>query len=359
MAGLNRHSEQGGRHLGNRPPLIAGVPLRGHRGRGADALNSRRVTGVPEPADKESHVGALAAAVSMQLVQDQEPQAPGRLDQAPVPGPGQDQFQHHVVGQQDVGRISDDPGPVLRRLLPGITIEGHRRALGVADRQELLQLPQLAVGQGVHRIDDNRLDPRPVCSSRLGRQDPVNDRDDVREALTGPRSGCQHVAAPGTRRLDRFTLMLVQPEHRAAGVVVLEPEDPLALRLKQPFGYQVGDRTAGGEVRIKRQPGVRPLVPTGHPLGDMLTDALVVDVDETTGELPVVVDQPVTNPENIHYHTPPCRIPRLRVTILFCTLQACQVRPRSAPGSQPLSGEQRETPYIETLQGPFKVTCET
>ena len=129
MAGLDRHTEQGGRHLGDRPPLIAGVALRGHRGRGADALNSRRVAGVPEPADEQGHVGALAAAVSVQLVQDQEPQAPRRLDQAPVPGPGQDQFQHHVVGQQDVGRIRDDPGPVIRGLLPGITIEGHRRAL--------------------------------------------------------------------------------------------------------------------------------------------------------------------------------------------------------------------------------------
>jgi len=136
--------------------------------------------------------------------------------------------------------------PVSRGLLPGITIEGHWRALGIANLEELLQLPQLAVGQGVHRVDDDRLDPRPVCSGRLGRRDPVNDRDDVRKALPGPRPGRQHIAAPGARRLDGLTLMLVQPEHRAVGVVVLEPENPLALRLEQPFSDQVGDRTAGG-----------------------------------------------------------------------------------------------------------------
>ena len=37
--------------------------------------------------------------------------------------------------------MGDDPRPVIRRLLPGITIESHRRAIGIADRQELLQLP--------------------------------------------------------------------------------------------------------------------------------------------------------------------------------------------------------------------------
>ena len=141
MAGLDRDAEQGGRHVGDRLPLIAGVALRGHRGRRADALNVRRVAGVAEPADEQRHVRALAAPVGVQLVQDQELQAPGRLDQAPVPGPGQDELEHHVVGQQDVGRVRDDPRPVLRRLLAGVPVERHRRALGIADRQELLAAP--------------------------------------------------------------------------------------------------------------------------------------------------------------------------------------------------------------------------
>ena len=329
MARLDRHSKQRGRHLGDRPALIAGIAFRGHRGRGTDALNSCRVTGVPEPADKQSHIGALAATVGVQLVQDQEPQTPGRLDQTSIPGAGEDQFQHHVVGQQDVRRVSDDPGPVFRGLLPGITIESHRRAIRIANLQELPQLPQLTVGQGIHRIDDDRLDPRPVCSSRLGRQDPVNDRDDVRKALPGPRPGCQHITTPGARRLDRFTLMLMKSEDRAVGVVVLEPEDPLALRVKQPFGDQVGDRTAGGKVRVERQPGVWPLVSPGHALGNVLADVLVVDVDETAGELTVVVDQPITNPENIHATSRSAALRRLKMMTCLCRIRK---HPRSAHG---------------------------
>ena len=42
----------------------------------------RRVAGVADPADQQRHVRALAAPVGVQLVEDQEPQAPGRLDQA-------------------------------------------------------------------------------------------------------------------------------------------------------------------------------------------------------------------------------------------------------------------------------------
>ena len=188
---------------------------------------------VAEPADEQGHVRALAAPVGVQLVQDQEPQALGGLDQSPVPGTGEHKLEHHVVGQQDVGRIRDDPGPVVRGLLPGVTLERHRRALGIAHLEELLQLPELAVGQGVHRVDDDRLDPRPVGPRGLGCQDPVNDRDDVGQALPGPGPGGQHVAAAGASRLDGLALMLVQPQHRAVRVVVLEPEDPLALRLEQ------------------------------------------------------------------------------------------------------------------------------
>ena len=49
---------------------------------------------------------------------------------------------------------------------------------------------------------------------------------------------------PGARRLDGFPLMLMQAQHRAVMAVILEAEDPLAFRLEQSLGYQVGDRPA-------------------------------------------------------------------------------------------------------------------
>ena len=39
-----------------------------------------------------------------------------------------------------------------------------------------------------------------------------------------------------------------------------------------------------------------------------------MDVDEAAGELPVVLDQPVPNPEDIHATPRSCRMPLLRVT---------------------------------------------
>ena len=49
---------------------------------------------------------------------------------------------------------------------------------------------------------------------------------------------------PGARRLDGFSLMLVQTQNRTVKAIVLEPEDPLAFRLEQAPGDQVGDRPA-------------------------------------------------------------------------------------------------------------------
>ena len=88
MAGLDGDAEQGRRHVGDGLPLGAGVALRGHRGGGADALHVRRVAGVAEPADEQRHVRALAAPVGVQLVEDEELQAPGRLDQDRGPWAG-------------------------------------------------------------------------------------------------------------------------------------------------------------------------------------------------------------------------------------------------------------------------------
>ena len=67
-----------------------------------------------DPAQDVGEVRAEHATVYVQLVEDEELQAPGRVDQAAVPGPGEDEFEHHVVGEEDVRRIGDDPRPVLR-----------------------------------------------------------------------------------------------------------------------------------------------------------------------------------------------------------------------------------------------------
>src|SRR6202020_1841114 len=65
--------------------------------------------------------------VGVQLVEDQEPKPPGGANQVlPLVRAGQDKVQHHVVGQQDVGRVGQDRPPLLRALLARVAGEGHR-----------------------------------------------------------------------------------------------------------------------------------------------------------------------------------------------------------------------------------------
>ena len=202
LAGLDGHTEQRRRHLGDRPPLVVARRPRssssprcrctGRQARrrspaaGGQAAPRRRPGGRGRCAARRGPGTASPAAASTRPA---------------IPRPGQDKLEHHVVGEQDVGRISDDPRPVLRRLLAGVPGETHRRTARVTDRQELLQLPQLAVGQGVHRIDHDRLDAGPVSPRRLRGQDPVDDRDDVRQALSRPGArssarSCRQCARP-------------------------------------------------------------------------------------------------------------------------------------------------------------------
>ena len=117
-------------------------------------------------------------------------------------------------------------GALVLRLLPGVPLERHLR---VAGAQELLQLAELAVGQGVHRVDDDRLDARLVGACGLGFEDLVDDRDDVRQALAGAGAGREDVALAGACGLDGLLLVLV----KAKLLAVRKPEDVLGSRLEQ------------------------------------------------------------------------------------------------------------------------------
>jgi hypothetical protein len=116
---------------------------------------------VTNSADKHGDVSTLTAAVRVKLVKYEEVKSLGGVDQLPsLLGTGEHQFEHHVVGQQDVGRISQDGFAGVALFLAGVTGERHRfLALAVSEPQELLEFEDLAVGEGVHRVDDDRLDP--------------------------------------------------------------------------------------------------------------------------------------------------------------------------------------------------------
>ena len=131
----------------------------GEGGGGADALHVLGVEGVAYATHQQRDVGALTAAVGVELVEDEEAESLGRLDEGvALPWAGQDVLQHHVVGEQDVRGRGDDLLALQLVLLTRVAAESDRPlVVRVAEVDELFELPELAVRQGIHRVDDDGL----------------------------------------------------------------------------------------------------------------------------------------------------------------------------------------------------------
>lgn len=192
-------------------------------------------------------------------------------------------IEHLVVGEQDVRRrivheppIGDQPvlrhhRPPARGLLTGVETGGHARQLrmlGDHSRQPLF----LIVGQGVHRVDDQRLHPRHALP--LGAQHMIEDRDQERLDLTragagGDQGRLRAVLELGRQPLERLGLMAVGNEILRQPVQVHSPvaagrgereAEPDVRALEHALmrvadevdqgglGVRVGEREGGGEV---------------------------------------------------------------------------------------------------------------
>ena len=130
-----------------------------HGGRCADAdRRFGRCAAVPKTAHEDRHIGALAPAIGMQLVEHDELEPAGIVDDLGIKRvlPCQKQLGHHEVREQDIGWIVGNPLALLLALLARVAPH-HRlqlfRQAGLGD--ELLDFLDLAVGQSVHRVDDD------------------------------------------------------------------------------------------------------------------------------------------------------------------------------------------------------------
>ena len=101
------HAEQRPGHLGDLDPLVFAADAARHGGGRADA-DDVVAESVATPADEHRNVGALAAAIGVQLVEHEEPEPPGGPHQLAILAAREQQLQHHVVREQDVGRIPPD-----------------------------------------------------------------------------------------------------------------------------------------------------------------------------------------------------------------------------------------------------------
>ena len=158
-------------------------------------------------ANQECHIGSLATAIGMKFVKDKVPQVLGRADQFAVFGTSQQQFQHHVVGEQDIGRVAADRFALFAFLLACVAGIAHGRLVfRIAPFQKLGEFFVLAVGQSIHGIDDNRLD----SAARAIAEDMINDGHDVGETFARTGAAGQNVAFVFLCLADGFSLVRVQ-----------------------------------------------------------------------------------------------------------------------------------------------------
>ena len=123
----------------------------------------------------------------------------------------QKQFGHHEVGQQYVRRVICDPAPLLLAFLTGVAPHNRlelTRKTGLGD--ELLDLVHLAVGQSVHRINDDRAGPpRPpgfACTN-----DRINYRYEKAKRFARASSGRNHITLARPSLCYGLRLMAIEP----------------------------------------------------------------------------------------------------------------------------------------------------
>ena len=298
LTGRKGHAEQGLRHLRHFELLLVAASAARHGGGGADTEDVVP-EGVAAAANEHRDVGALAPAIGMQLVEDEELEALGGSHQLAVVASREQKLQHHVVGEKDVGRVGPDGVASLAPLLPGIAGEANQAlAFRVAPVDELPELLVLAVGEGVHRVDDNGLD----AASGSGAEHVVHDRYDVGEALSGAGAGRQYVGAALLRLADRLALVLVEEELPAAvvGLGLVDPEDSRALRVENALLDQIVDRASGPERRVELKERFRPEALGVENAVDESLDPRVTNLDEAPDVAPIVGDEVSSEVEDVH-----------------------------------------------------------
>ena len=182
---LDRRAEDLGNGLGH-DEVPSGLRALGrHRCRRSDA-EQIVVESLSDSSHQHRHVCALASSVGVEFVQNEEPHARGVTPKRYVHGveARHEEFKHHVVGQEDVGRVLHDAIPVLAGFLTRVAGERDRLlAFGVAILQEPLEFLVLAVAKGVHRIDDDGRDPLEFGVGLPAAEHVVDDRDEIGERL--------------------------------------------------------------------------------------------------------------------------------------------------------------------------------
>ena len=201
--------------------VLPRVAAQRRRRAGAHQLLRRRAQPHSQATDQARQIRALGAVEGVELVHDQVPQRVGLVvaPEPPVSGPDHQVVQHLVVGEQDVRRAFAHRLAIRDHGVRSHPVAGRPHGLSdekpgrhpAPQRRRVVDdprdAPRLVRRQGVHGVDDDRLD------ARLARLPTTVLQHRVQEALglTGTRPCCDHRGAPRVRR---------QPLHRRALVLV-------------------------------------------------------------------------------------------------------------------------------------------
>lgn len=267
---------------------VVGAARAGHRRRRADADHVACLEPLPKPADQERHVRPLPAPVRVKLVENKEREPLAMRDHPPIHllVAGQDQLEHHEVRQEDVRRVLRDGDAFMGLLLPGVTRDTDGAATLPEAVEELAHLLKLAVGQGVHRVNDDGARPGPGVDVLLP-QDSIEDRDEEGQGLAGTGAGGDDIALAVPRLHEGFLLVLEELQRRPVAVA----KDVRATGVKQALGNQLLHRLCPLVVRVDLDQRLRPVTLPGVLGIHGVPDVLHPDPGEATRERGVLVHQ--------------------------------------------------------------------
>ena len=190
------------------------------------------------------------------------------------------------------GGCADDAFAVGVRFLAGVSLERDgTAAIGVAVAEELPQLALLAVGQGVHRVDDDGLDASPATAA----QDGVHDGHHVGEGLAASCPGGQDVGVAAARDADGLALVAVETKGTARALRVgLDAEDLAAFRMENAFSDEIVNRCARLEGRVELDERLGPQYPCPQLLVHEGVQPGLADLDEAARVGRIVLDHLAT-----------------------------------------------------------------
>ena len=262
------------------------IALGGHGGAGSDTENVT-ARSLAQFADEEGDVCALATAIGVEFVEDEEFEV-GGLDQGFLMHSGEHEFEHDVVGQQDLGRVVLDVGFLGEGFLARVFFDADGCVGDLAE--EFVEFFFLGVDEGVHRVDEDGPDALDLGIF----EDVVEDGGDVGHAFAGACACGNDVGLLALGGEEGLFLVVVVAVGLAVAGEVLG-----AVGMEDAAIDQLSDGGSGFVGRVEMEQGVGPEFALVELFRDEGFDAGVADAEEAFDVGAVVLDDFIAELEDV------------------------------------------------------------